>query len=54
MAALESDEYYRRSRRVEIPATLTTCGFYEKFGYGYKNGKKEPDAEGSVHMGKFR
>ena len=54
MAALESDEYYKRSNRVEIPATITACKFYEKFGYSYKDGKKEPDADGSYHMEKFR
>lgn len=54
MAALESDPYFVRSRRIEIPATLTACGFYEKFGYGYKNGRKEPDDEGAYHMEKFR
>ena len=54
MAALESDEYYKRSNRIEIPATITACEFYEKFGYSYKAGKKEPDVEGSYHMEKFR
>ena len=54
MAALESDEYYKRSNRIEIPATITACKFYERFGYSYKDGKKEPDAEGSIHMEKFR
>ncbi len=54
MAALESDEYYKRSSRIEIPATITACTFYEKFGYSYKDGKREPDEEGSYHMEKFR
>jgi len=54
MAALETDEYYKRSKRIAIPATITACSFYEKFGYGYKDGKKEPDAEGSYHMEKYR
>ena len=54
MAALESDEYYKRSNRIEIPATITARGFYERLGYSYKDGKKEPDAEGSCHMEKFR
>ncbi len=54
MAALESDEYYKRSRRVEIPATVTACKFYERYGYSYKDGNEEPDAEGSYHLEKFR
>ncbi len=54
MAALESDEYYKCSNRIEIPATITACTFYEKFGYSYKDGKEESDAEGSYHMEKFR
>ncbi len=54
MAALESDEYYKRSSRIEIPATITACKFYERFGYFYKDGEKAPDAEGSYRMEKFR
>ncbi len=54
MAALESDEYYKRSKRIEIPATITARGFYERLGYSYKDGNREPDAEGSCHMEKFR
>ena len=53
MAALESDEYYKRSNRIEIPATMAACTFYEKSGYSYKDGKKDPDEEGSYRMEKF-
>ena len=30
---------------MEIPASITAVDFYRKFGYDYKNGKKELDEE---------
>lgn len=30
---------------MEIPASITAVEFYRKFGYDYKNGKKELDEE---------
>lgn len=53
MRVLEADEYFLRARRVEIPASVTGCGFYEKMGYAYKNGVKEPDAEKLYRMEKY-
>ena len=50
---LESDELFLRASRVEIPASITATHFYEKMGYGYKNGGI-PDEEGFVRMEKFR
>lgn len=50
---LESDEFFLRARRIEIPASITGTPFYEKMGYGYKNGRI-PDEEGFVRMEKFR
>lgn len=50
---LERDELFLRASRVEIPASITATPFYEKMGYGYKNGRV-PDEEGFVRMEKFR
>ena len=54
MRALESDEFFLRARRVEIPASVTGAPFYEKMGYAYKDGVTEPDAEGLLRMEKRR
>lgn len=51
---LEQDEYFLRAKRIEIPASITACGFYEKMGYSYKNGIKELDNEGLYRMEKYR
>lgn len=51
--ALESDEYFLRANRIEIPSSATAVKFYEKMGYMPKNGT-EPDAEGIIAMEKFR
>ncbi|ADU27429.1 GNAT family N-acetyltransferase [Ethanoligenens harbinense] len=52
--ALESDEYFLRASRIEIPASITACEFYIKMGYNFKGGKKELDDEGHYQMEKFR
>ena len=51
---LEADEYYLRAKRVEIPASITACAFYRKFGYDYKDGVMEPDEEGLIRLEKHR
>ena len=51
---LEGDEFFLRAKRIEIPASVTGAPFYEKMGYGYKNGIKEPDEEHIIRMEKFR
>lgn len=51
---LESDEYFLRANRIEIPASITASGFYVKMGYNYKGGKKILDNEGHYQMEKFR
>lgn len=50
---LEQDEFYVRASRVEIPASITAVEFYRKFGYDYKNGKKELDEEHHYRLEKF-
>lgn len=52
--ALENDELFLRAKRIEIPSSITACGFYEKMGYSYKNGIKILDEEGHYKMEKFR
>lgn len=54
VATLEQDVFFLRAKRVEIPASITACGFYEKLGYSYKNGRKELDEEGHCRMEKYR
>lgn len=47
---LESDEYFLRAKRIEIPASITACGFYKKMGYDYKDGIAELDDEGHYRL----
>lgn len=51
---LESDEYFLRAKRVEIPASITACQFYLKMGYGYKPGGDKVDSEGLYRLEKWR
>jgi len=51
---LESDEYFLRARRIEIPASITACAFYRKMGYTYKDGIDVPDEEQLFRLEKFR
>ena len=51
---LEQDEYFLRAKRIEIPASITACGFYRKMGYSYKNGVDTPDQEMLYRLEKFR
>ena len=52
--ALESDEYFLRAKRIEIPASITACPFYQKMGYAYKNGIDVVDDEQLFRLEKFR
>lgn len=51
---LETDEFYVRASRIEIPASITATEFYRKFGYDYKNGVKELDDEHHYRLEKFK
>lgn len=51
---LESDEFFLRAKRIEIPASVTACEFYKKFSYTYKNGVDAVDEEGLYRLEKFR
>lgn len=35
---LESDEYFLRAKRIEIPASMSAIPFYRKMGYEHKGG----------------
>ena len=50
---LEKDELFLRAKRVEVCASITACGFYEKCGYRYKDGVKKLDEENHYRMEKF-
>lgn len=51
---LESDEYFLRAKRIEIPASITACEFYRKLGYDYKNGVNAIDDEQLYRLEKLR
>lgn len=51
---LESDEYFLRAKRIEIPSSITACEFYKKMGYEYKDGIEKLDDEGHYRLEKFR
>ena len=51
---LESDEFFLRANRIEIPASITACEFYRKMGYNYKNGINVVDEEQLFRLEKFR
>jgi len=51
---LESDEFFLRAERIEIPASITAVEFYRKKGYEYKNGIKALDDEQHYRLEKFR
>ncbi len=52
METLESDEYFQRAKRIEIPAGLVAIPFYKKMGYEYKNGEMIFD-DGHFALEKF-
>ena len=54
MHTLEQDEFALRASRIEIPASITACEFYRKFGYDYKNGVNAVDEEGLYRLEKHR
>ena len=36
---LEQDEFFKRAKRIEIPASMVAIPFYKKMGYDFKNGE---------------
>ena len=39
MEILEDDEFFKRAKRIEIPASIGAIPFYKKMGYDFKNGE---------------
>lgn len=54
METLESDEFFLRADRVEIPASITAVEFYRKMGYDYKDGIAALDEKQLYTLEKFR
>ncbi len=54
MTALECDEIAMRSERIEVPASITACRFYEKMGYSFKDGIMQLGEDKLYRMEKFR
>lgn len=54
MEKLESDEYFLKADRIEIPSSITALSFYQKMGYDFKNGVDQVDEEGLYRLEKFR
>ncbi|MHC0552494.1 GNAT family N-acetyltransferase [Salinicoccus sp. CNSTN-B1] len=54
METLESDEYFIRASRIEIPASITALNFYLNMGYGFKDDVGEVDEEGLYRLEKFK
>lgn len=50
---LEQDVYFKRARRIEIPASITGLKFYQKMGYVFKNNVRRVDSEGLYRLEKF-
>ena len=50
---LEKDEYALRSKRIEIPASITGLPFYQRMGYTFKNGQDKPDEEQLYRLEKY-
>lgn len=51
---LETDIFFLRARRIEIPASITGVPFYLKMGYHYKDGISTPDEEHLIRLEKHR
>ncbi|MDN2453651.1 GNAT family N-acetyltransferase [Lactobacillus sp. UCMA15818] len=50
---LEQDTFFKRARRIEVPASITGLKFYQKMGYSFKNGIDIIDDEGLYRLEKF-
>lgn len=54
MQTLAHDSYFKQAKRIEIPASITALKFYQKFGYQFKAGHDQPDAEQLYRLEKWR
>jgi len=53
ITTLEQDTYFQHAKRVEIPASITALGFYQKMGYQFKTGHDHVDDEQLYRLEKF-
>jgi N-acetylglutamate synthase-like GNAT family acetyltransferase len=49
---LESDEFFVRAKRIEVPASMVAIPFYKKLGYEHKNGELNYE-DGHFKLEKF-
>ena len=49
---LEKDEYFKRAKRIEVPASMSAIPFYRKMGYEHKDGELIYD-DGHFSLEKF-
>ncbi|MBQ7351258.1 MAG: GNAT family N-acetyltransferase [Clostridia bacterium] len=49
---LENDEFFKRAKRIEVPASMSAIPFYRKMGYEHKNGELIYD-DGHFSLEKF-
>lgn len=49
---LEKDKYFKRAKRIEVPASMSAIPFYRKMGYEHKNGELVFD-DGHFSLEKF-
>ena len=54
VAALEADAFARQARRIDLHASITAVGFYERLGYACAAGSAVVEADGCVRMEKRR
>lgn len=54
MQTLAHDSYFKQAKRIEIPASITALKFYQKFGYQFKAGHDQLDAERLYRLEKWR
>lgn len=53
MKVLQKDEFWLRSKRIEVASSLNAIPFYIKHGFSYKNNEMVLDF-GSVYLEKFK
>ncbi len=54
MKTLEKDPYYQKSKRIEVPASISALDFYLKLGYDFKDGGDKLDENLLYGLEKYR
>lgn len=50
---LEGDIFFKRAKRIEVPASITAVNFYRKMGYTFKGKKPFLSRDRLYHLEKF-